>query len=318
MSASASHEPRASRLTPQSHRTAQPALSPARATMLVALSACCFGAISIFTVLGTRRGAPLATLLAGRYVVAFALLVAAGEGWSRVRQAREHAVRIAVLGGGGQAAVAFLGLSALRFLPAATVAFLFYTFPAWVAVIAVVRGTERLDGRRLGALALSLAGIALMVGAPAAANAPGVLLALAAALAYAFYIPLLSRLQQGVAPAVASAFVSAGAGVIFLVGGAAAGALSLPSDQASLVVVLGAIAGLALISTAAGFILFLRGLAVIGPVRTAIVSTIEPFCTAALAALILAQPITRSTLVGGAMIGVAVLLLQLESRPQPR
>ena len=47
--------------------------------------------------------------------------------------------------------------------------------------------------------------------------------------------------------------------------------------------------------------------------RTAIVSTVEPFFTALLGAWVLSQPLTRGTLVGGAMIAAAVVLLQLKS-----
>ena len=67
---------------------------------------------------------------------------------------------------------------------------------------------------------------------------------------------------------------------------------------------------LALLTTVLAFILFLRGLATLGPVRTAIVSTVEPFCTAVLGSLVLGQPITGGTIVGGGLIAAAVVLLQ--------
>jgi hypothetical protein len=75
--------------------------------------------------------------------------------------------------------------------------FLFYTYPAWVTVIAALRGKESLTGRRLLALALSLAGIAVMVGlagtGASSVATPGVLLALAGALLYALYIPMIDH-----------------------------------------------------------------------------------------------------------------------------
>ena len=77
---------------------------------------------------------------------------------------------------------------------------------------------------------------------------------------------------------------------------------------------------LALVSTAGAFFLFMQGLRILGSVRTAIVSTVEPFFTALLGAWVLSQPLTRSTLIGGVMIAAAVVLLQLKSRdngPQP-
>ena len=57
----------------------------------------------------------------------------------------------------------------------------------------------------------------------------------------------------------------------------------------------------------------MKGLRILGSVRTAIVSTIEPFVIALLGAWILSQPLTRGTLIGGAMIAAAVILLQIRS-----
>jgi drug/metabolite transporter (DMT)-like permease len=58
------------------------------------------------------------------------------------------------------------------------------------------------------------------------------------------------------------------------------------------------------------FSLLLKGLATLGPVRTAIVATVEPFWTVVLAALWLGQPVTVPVVIGGALIAAAVLLLQ--------
>src|SRR5690606_1928986 len=104
-------------------------------------------------------------------------------------------LRFVTIGGFGQALLVYLALSSLAYIPAATLAFLFYTYPAWVALVQSVRGAERLDLRRAAALALSFAGIVVMVGLPGgtgASGAPaadgeqwrGVALALAAAMVY--------------------------------------------------------------------------------------------------------------------------------------
>ncbi len=74
------------------------------------------------------------------------------------------------------------------------------------------------------------------------------------------------------------------------------------------------IGALALVCTVMTFIAFLNGLAVLGPVRTAIISTIEPFFTTLLGAAALGQAAGPGTMAGGLLIGGAVLLLQ---RPSP-
>jgi drug/metabolite transporter (DMT)-like permease len=284
-----------------------------RATLLVLFSACCFGSIPILITLATTSGARLVDVLAWRYAIAALLLVAVSGGMGPVRAPGRHALVVTALAGSGQAAIAFVSLSALRYIPAATLTFLFYTYPAWVTVISAVRGTESLTGRRMVALALSLVGIAVMVGTPGAGGLHpiGVLLALSSALLYAIYIPLIDRLGRGLPPAVTATYTSAGAGIILIVVALAQGGLAVrlaPMAWAAVIV-------LAVVSTVLAFLAFLRGLAEIGPVRTAIVSTIEPFWTAVLGSAVLGQAIGPRTMVGGMLIAAAVIVLQFGRRP---
>lgn len=280
-----------------------------RASVLVLFSACCFGSIPILITLAIGSGARLVDVLAWRYLIAAVLLVFVSGGISRVRRPSRVVTPLLLLAGGGQAAIAFVSLSALRYIPAATLTFLFYTYPAWVAVISAVRGAERISGRRALALGLSLAGIAITVGMPGAGHLHpmGVLLALSSALLYAAYIPMIDHLGRDLPPAVTSVYVSGGAAVILVVVALAQGGLAVRFAP----IAWGAIATLAAVSTVLAFIAFLRGLAVIGPVRTAIVSTIEPFWTALLGGLVLSQALGPRTLVGGICIAAAVILLQL-------
>ena len=282
----------------------------ARAVALVLAAAACFGSVVIFTELAKRAGAPLISVLGWRYLGgAVLLLVASGAGPGLLRRLpRRRIAALLLAGGGGQATLAFVTLKALDYVPAATIAFLFYTYPSWVAVFAVVRRSEPVDRTRVTALALSLAGIALMVGSPWAGtlDARGVALALAGALIYALYIPLLNRLQAGVGAAPASALIVLSAGLVF----AAVGLLTHTFTASLAPAAWLWIAALAVICTAVAFIAFLRGLAVLGPVRTAIVSTVEPFWTLLLAVPALGQPLRPATLAGGALIAGAVVLLQ--------
>ena len=54
----------------------------------------------------------------------------------------------------------------------------------------------------------------------------------------------------------------------------------------------------------------------LGPVRTAIVSTVEPFLTALLAVVVLSQPLTLPTMVGGALVVAAVVAWRAMPRPR--
>ena len=284
-----------------------------RATLLVLFSACCFGSIPILISLATRSGATLIDVLAWRYALGAVVLVIASGGLAPVRRTGRRALPLLVLAGGGQAAIAFVSLSALRYIPAATLTFLFYTYPAWVTLMAAMRGAERLTAARAAALALSLAGIALMVGLPGSGGLHplGALLALCSALLYAIYIPMIGRLGEGLPPAVTSVFASGGAALVLIVAALTQGGLALHFAPVAWL----SIALMAVLSTALAFIAFLRGLAVIGPVRTAIVSTIEPFWTVLLASLVLGQLLGARVIGGGVLIAGAVILLQVSARP---
>lgn len=292
--------------------TAKPGIG--RATALVAFSACCFGSIAILVTLSTRAGARLIELLAWRYLLAAVLLAFVAGGPAVVRRPGRRSVLIMALAGGGQAAVAGLSLSALRYIPTATMAFLFYTYPAWVTVISALRGKEPLTGRRLIALLLSLAGIVAMVGLPGAGTSsdatPGVVLALSGALLYALYIPMLGHFGRELGSALASTFTAAGAAVIFFAATFVQGGFVLRQPA----VVWIAVVLLAVLCTVIAFLCFLRGLETLGPVRTAIVSTVEPFWGALAASLLLAQPLTSRTLIGGVLVAAAVIILNLPQR----
>ena len=281
---------------------------PLRGTILVLISAACFGTTLIFTQRALDGGASLSALLAYRYVFAALMLCAVAGGVGAVQGVGERKWKLLVNGGVAQTAIAGLSVASLQFIPAASVAFLFYTYPTWVALLAIVRRTEHVDGYKLAALTLSLAGIVTIVGNPLATQLDprGLALALAAAVVYALLIPWLGKIQSGLKPAAATAWIALGAAICFVIGAVVTRATLFPPTT-SLLVNAGA---LALIATTIALTTFLAGLAVLGPVRTSIVSTVEPFWTALLAGVVLGQQVGPRTWVGGAMIAAAMLVLQ--------
>jgi drug/metabolite transporter (DMT)-like permease len=278
-----------------------------RATFSLVGAAFGFSTIAIFTVLLDNAGTSLLSAMLGRYVVASLVLIPMA-GSAAMRLPGRRIVELAGIGGLGQAAIAFLSLSALEYIPAAMLVFLFYTFPAWVAVRAAILKTERLTGTRLFSLLLSFTGVGIMVGWPGseAVHPLGAGLALTAAVVYALFIPLIDRLRKGVSAVVATAWVAVGAMVVFLVSGLVVRELAFPTGALPWLYIL----GLGTVSTAVAFTLFLHGLQVVGPVAAAIITTAEPFFVATLAALVLDQPITLQTIVGGSLIAIAVIVLQ--------
>jgi len=284
--------------------------SVGRATLLIVVSAFSFGSISVLTVLTTNAGVPLITAMAWRYVLG-AVLIGAVAQIKRVGAIpRRRIIQLMLIGGLGQALITYLSLHALEYIPVGPLAFLFYTYPAWVALLAAVRRTERLTPVRVLALMLALTGVAIMIGAPTEKLNPiGVLLALTSALLYSAYLPALAHVQRDI-PALLSTFLLiVGAAISFVIAALFAGELFVPSGAA----VWSNIFVLALVSTVIAFSSLIRGLSVLGPVRTAIIATVEPFFTAILGALVLASQFGVVTLIGGILIAAAVLVIEWNS-----
>ena len=284
--------------------------SVGRATLLIILSALSFGSISVLTVLVTAAGVPLLAAMAWRYLLGVTLLGAVA------RPGRIHSIptlrvfQLVVTGGCGQALITYLSLHALEYIPVGPLAFLFYTYPAWVALLAALRKTERLTSVRVIALTLALAGVTIMVGAPTEKLNPiGVMLALGSALLYSAYLPALEHVQAGIPAVIATFLLIGGAAIAFVMAAILTGELFIPLG----ITVWSEILVLAVVSTVVAFLTLIKGLAVLGPVRTSIVATVEPFFTATLGVLVLGNQMSTTTLLGGILIAGAVLLIQWNS-----
>ena len=281
-----------------------------RATLLIVLSALSFGSISVLTVLVTAAGVPLLTAMAWRYLLGAAMMGTVTRSHQLRAVSKRRIVLLLVIGGCGQALITYLSLRALGYISVGPLAFLFYTYPAWVALLAAIRGTEKLTPVRVIALTLALAGVAIMVGVPEEKLHPiGLALALGSALLYSAYLPALEYVQKGIPPLVATFLLIVGAAIAFVIAALLAGELFLPVGIA----VWSEILALALVATVIAFLTLIKGLSVLGPVRTAIVATVEPFFTAMLGILVLGNQLGAATLLGGVLIAGAVLLIQWNS-----
>jgi drug/metabolite transporter (DMT)-like permease len=153
-----------------------------------------------------------------------------------------------------------------------------------------------------------------MVGAPMTERLHpfGVFLALASALIYSAYLPALEYFQKDIPALLTSFLLISGAAVTFATISLFAGKLSVPTD----VTVWRNIFILALVSTVIAFSALLKGLAVLGPVRTSIIATVEPFFTAILGVIVLSNKLTMTTLVGGVLIAIAILTIEWSATKQ--
>jgi len=302
------------------HQALMPEMTTHRSavgTILVLVSATCFGTLAIFAKLGYRAGFGPEQLLANRFLAGAAgMVVVALVAGQRPLGLPRRALGALLLLGVLYAGQAFAFFFALRTLPASLVELVLYTYPALVALAAWALYRKRPSPLHLGALLVSFVGVALLLGGVTAAAGVGLLFAIASPLVYTTYILAGDRLMREVPAISAAALTLTGAAVTWTLAAALTGNLRPPPGPAAWVI----LAGLAVIPTMIASTTFLAALPLIGGGRAALLSTWEPVVTVTLAVLLLGDRLSPLQVFGGLLVLVAVGGLQWSAggRDQPQ
>ena len=223
---------------------------------------------------------------------------------------------LAVAVNGAMNLVLFLAFGAMS---VALVMVIFYTYPVLVAAGSVAIGRERLTPTRVLALAVSGAGLALVLGSQlgpdAHATVAGVVLAAIAAICHATYLIVVRDGFNRVPPVQATSLVLLGGLVVsgtaaLLVGGQGLAGPWIQSPAAWAAILCAGTLGAALPK-----VWVISGVRIVGSTRAAVLMLMEPVVAVVVAALVLGQTLTPLELLGGAAILGAVLIVQ---RPDPR
>jgi drug/metabolite transporter (DMT)-like permease len=175
---------------------------------------------------------------------------------------------------------------------------------ASVPIIVVVLGrltggTDRLAAIRWAGLLAGLAGVALLAGPSAAGgNARSIVEVLLVAVCYATGPLIASRKLGDLPPLAMTAACLALAAVVYALPAALTWPHAMPSWR-----VLAALAGLAVVCTAAAFILFFQLIAEVGPARASVITYVNPAVAVALGVSVLGERFTP------AMAGAFALIL---------
>lgn len=271
--------------------------------VFIVLSAACYGAMPIFARFAYASGVNPITLLFLRFAFAAPVMLALAALRGARMPAGRALIALAVLGGVIYVVQALCYFTALTQAPASLVALILYLYPMLVAVGATLVYHEPFTVSRGVALALALAGAALMIGLEKGGTPVGVALAVAAATIYAVYILAGTKVMRSVSPLAAAAVVICSTAVVYS-GIALVQGPVWPGSGAGWL----SIAALSIVSTVAAIALFFAGLERVGPTSASILSTFEPAVAVTLAALLLGEAITPAKIAGGALILAAVLL----------
>jgi drug/metabolite transporter (DMT)-like permease len=205
---------------------------------------------------------------------------------------------------------------AANYISATYLGILNATTPWFGALFGALWLDERFTLRKGGGLAIGVVGVTLVVGfGPVEVNANvilGALACIAANICYAMGGTYMNKRAQGI-PGFGMTAASLVVATVALLP-----ALSGPLPMQALFdwKVAGAVLGIALLGSAAGYVLYFRLLVDVGPTKTLTVSFLIPVFAVLWGAIFLGEPVGSSTVIGGAMILLATgMVLELGQGP---
>lgn len=271
-------------------------------------SGVCFSVSTVCAQKALDAGLPVVIVAGMRPIIGCVLLfvVTAVAG----RQAIAGRLKLRLMGVGVLTATQiFLLYQSVERISAPLAVLLLYSYPALVAVLSLTVLHERLGPLKLAAVAVSLAGVLMIVGLPVSrVTVIGFACGLGAGLSLALYIVLASAASRGIRPLTAVSWIQFGAAIAYLPGLAVAGRTGI-----------GAVGWLLPVGLAAGVAtaLFLTSMQRLGPTTASIASTIEPISTAVLSAAILGVTLSATQAYGGVLILAALVLIALDGARRP-
>ncbi|MES2523688.1 MAG: DMT family transporter [Gemmatimonadota bacterium] len=252
-------------------------------------------------------------------LAAIVLIVVAASVRGVPLPSRSDSIKLAVLGliGNGLYQLMFIfGMARTR---AGIAALVVAAGPAWIAIISRMIGAERMSSRGWAGIGLQLAGVACVVGSAGAVEASGSALFGAAliavgSIAWALFSVLLTPYTKTAHPLHLSAITMA-SGALFLVAIAVPGMMRLDWGAVTLRE-WGTVAYAGIGALVIAYLLFYRGVRVLGPTRTAMYGNLQPLIALLVAWVMLSEQPTVWQGVGAAFI-MGGLLLSRTARIRP-
>jgi len=283
--------------------------------LLIVLSASGFASLPVFGKLAYASGTEPIALLAWRFGIAAALMLMATVVVS-LRKGRPllPPVRVTLtmlmLGAVVLTPEVLLFFVGLRRVSAGYAETLLYVYPAWVVIIGAVAFRRRPSVITVTCVIGAVAGAAITVGASVGGDLVGSIELLGAAVIFAGYLVVASRLIPRAGSLPGTALVLTGTAVVFVVLAVATDSQG-PGDAGGW---LGAL-GMALIGTVVAFGLLSVGLSRVSPSTAAVISTLEPVVAVVLGLVVLGETVGLQQLAGMVVILLSVgILLWFESR----
>ena len=206
---------------------------------------------------------------------------------------------------------------AIRLASAATVALLFGTLPAFIALFSGIAGVQRLRAREWAGIGISFAGVTLIaLGGKGgiSAHAGGIALAVLTAATFAAYSVAVVPLMRRYSPYRISA-VTALIGSLLL---AISGSWQLARQSWDIgALAWGAMLYGALAAVGLGNLLWFKVIGRVGPGRAAVYLNLQPFLGAVFAMLVLSESLKPMQVAGGLVVGAGIALARVRRPVTP-
>ncbi len=205
--------------------------------------------------------------------------------------------------------------TAITMMPLSAAAILLYTSPIWIMLMSVLFLHEKLNSKKILALALAFAGCVLVSGISGdGIPLTGLLVGLGSGVGYGLYSILGTVALRRYSPYTVTAYT-------FLFAGAGSWLLCSPADMIrkftaapdlfSLLLLCGLTA---LVTAFVPFLCYTLGLRTVEASRAGILATIEPMVAAVIGILVFSEPLTVLSGLGICLIIAAVVLLNRKSK----
>jgi len=273
--------------------------------------------------LGTAALHPIDPLILSQTRTTFSLLVllpllVASQGWQRIKLPARDLAYCFLLGTLGVAISNYFYYVAVQRTNVATAIIVQYTAPVWVLFYVVARGQQKLSLQKVVAVALAVAGIALVigiVGTPSDGRALrldsyGLIAALLASFSFAFYNVAGHRILARYDRWRVLVWTLTAAAAFWLVVNPPwkiVAAHYAPAQWLFLFV-------FSMISVLGAFSLYFLGLQHLEPTRAIIASCLEPVFSIVLAALLLGEILRPIQTLGIVFVLAAIVIVQRPSR----
>jgi len=282
-----------------------------KGSLLVMVSAVSYGFMGGFARLAYGSGVGVVELLLLSFLLAFASIGAMLRAAGKIpRPTRGQCLSLFFLGGIAYALQSALLFLALQYIPISVTVLVFYTYPALVTAASIVMRWEHVTKVTLLSLALASIGLLLVVNPEYDLSLLGVGIAFGSAMAYAAYVIGCSRLLIGMAGDVASFYIFGFAAAVVSAYALAFGGINFVwAIDGWLWIIL-----TATIITSLSIISFIKGLRIIGPTRSSILSVLEIITSVSAAAVIFGERMAPLQLLGVALLLIAIILVSLRWR----